>query len=262
MTAYANILVETQGAVGILTLNRPSALNALSVALMTELGQALDAFAADAAIGAIVVTGAGKAFAAGADVTEMSEARFVELYLSDFPRLGGSGWASLAACRKPIVAAVSGLALGGGCELALACDFILAADDAKFAQPEIALGIMPGAGGTQRLVRAVGKAKAMEMCLTGRRIDAIEAERAGLVSRVVPRADLRDEAVATAARIATRSRLAVMMIKESVNGAFETSLAEGLRLERRAFQSTFATEDCREGMAAFAEKRSPRFKNR
>lgn len=260
--SYENILVETEGRVGILTLNRPAVLNALSTPLVNELGQALAAFEEDAAIGAIVITGNEKAFAAGADIRELQDASFVDMFLADFPHGRAAAWKRMGALRKPILAAVAGFALGGGCELAMACDFILAADTAVFGQPEILIGTMPGAGGTQRLTRLVGKSKAMEMCLTGRRMDAAEAERAGLVSRVVAAADLREEAVKTAAKIASLSLPAVMMVKESVNAAYEVPLQEGLRFERRGFQSTFATEDRREGMAAFAEKRKPEFKNR
>jgi enoyl-CoA hydratase len=257
--AYENILVEKKGRVGIITLNRPKALNALSGALIAELGQALEDMEADDNIGAIVLTGSEKAFAAGADVKEMAEKTYMEAYLQDFIT---SGWERVAQCRKPILAAVAGYALGGGCEIAMMCDFILAADTAKFGQPEITLGTMPGAGGTQRLPRFVGKAKAMEMCLTGRMMDAEEAERAGLVSRLVPAADLMDEAVKVADRIANMSRPVTMMVKEAVNRGFETTLAEGVRFERRLFHSIFATEDQKEGMAAFIEKRHPEFKHR
>ncbi|MBL8654508.1 MAG: enoyl-CoA hydratase [Alphaproteobacteria bacterium] len=257
--AYENILVETNGAVGIIRLNRPKALNALCAALITELGQALDAFEADDAIGAIVLTGSEKAFAAGADIKEMASKTYMDVYLTDFIT---KGWERITVCRKPIIAAVSGFALGGGCEVAMMCDFILAADTAKFGQPEITLGTIPGAGGTQRLTRFVGKSKAMEMCLTGRMMDAAEAERAGLVSRIVPAAELVDEAIKVAAKIAGLSRPIVMMAKESVNRAYETTLSEGIRFERRTFHATFATEDQKEGMAAFAEKRPAQWKNR
>lgn len=257
--AYENILVETRGPVGLITLNRPKALNALCAALIAELGQALDAFEADDEIGAIVLTGSEKAFAAGADIKEMATRSYMDVYLSNFIT---KGWEQVTKCRKPIVAAVAGFALGGGCEVAMMCDFILAGDNAKFGQPEITIGTIPGAGGTQRLTRAVGKAKAMEMCLTGRMIDAQEAERAGLVSRVVPQAELVDEAIKVATKIAGLSRPVVLLCKESVNAAFETTLAQGIHFERRLFHSTFATEDQKEGMAAFAEKRSPAFKNR
>ncbi|BBK39979.1 enoyl-CoA hydratase [Allostella sp. ATCC 35155] len=257
--AYETVLVETRGKVGIVTLNRPKALNALSAQLVRELGQALDAFEADPGIGAVVVTGSERAFAAGADIKEMATRDYMDVYLADFIT---SGWERITTCRKPIVAAVAGFALGGGCEVAMMCDFIIAADTAKFGQPEITIGTIPGAGGTQRLTRAVGKSKAMEMVLTGRMMDAAEAERAGLVSRVVPAADLLDEAVAAAAKMAGLSLPVVMLAKEAVNRAFETTLAEGVRFERRLFHSTFATEDQKEGMAAFIEKRPPAFRNR
>lgn len=257
--AYENILVETNGAVGIIRLNRPKALNALCAALIAELGQALDAFEVDDAIGAIVLTGSEKAFAAGADIKEMASKTYMDVYLTDFIT---KGWERITVCRKPIVAAVSGFALGGGCEVAMMCDFILAADTAKFGQPEITLGTIPGAGGTQRLTRFVGKSKAMEMCLTGRMMDAAEAERAGLVSRVVPAGELVDEAIKVATKIAGLSRPIVMMAKEAVNRAYETTLSEGIRFERRTFHATFATEDQKEGMAAFAEKRPAQWKNR
>ncbi|MGQ0663417.1 MAG: enoyl-CoA hydratase [Pseudomonadota bacterium] len=257
--AYQNILVETRGRVGLITLNRPKALNALSAALVADLASALDAFEADDNIGAIVLIGSDKAFAAGADIKEMKDRSYMDVYLMDFIT---QGWERITTCRKPIVAAVSGYALGGGCEVAMMCDFVIAADTAKFGQPEITLGTMPGAGGTQRLARFVGKSKAMEMCLTGRMMDAAEAERAGLVSRVVPAADLAEEAVNTAAKIASMSRPVAMMIKECVNRAYETTLAEGVRFERRMFHSTFATADQKEGMAAFVEKRQPHFKHR
>ncbi|BBK34921.1 enoyl-CoA hydratase [Stella humosa] len=257
--AYETVLVETRGKVGIVTLNRPKALNALSAELVRELGQALDAFEADSAIGAIVLTGSEKAFAAGADIKEMATKGYMDVYLADFIT---SGWERVTTCRKPIVAAVAGYALGGGCEVAMMCDFILAADTAKFGQPEITIGTIPGAGGTQRLTRAVGKAKAMEMVLTGRMMDAAEAERSGLVSRVVPAADLLAEAVKAAEKMAGLSLPVVMLAKEAVNRAFETTLAEGVRFERRLFHSTFATEDQKEGMAAFVEKRPPAFRNR
>lgn len=257
--AYETIIVETRRHVGVITLNRPKALNALCAALVRELGQALDAFEADDEIGAIVLTGSEKAFAAGADIKEMAGKGYIEAYLADFIT---DGWERITTCRKPVIAAVAGFALGGGCEVAMMCDFILAAENAKFGQPEITLGIIPGAGGTQRLTRAVGKAKAMEMVLTGRMIDAVEAERAGLVSRIVPLGELVEEAVKVAEKIAGLSRPVVMLAKESVNAAFETSLSQGVRFERRLFHSTFATEDQKEGMAAFIEKRSPTFRNR
>ena len=252
------ILTETRGAVGLVTLNRPKALNALNSALMAELREALDGFEADEAIGAIVVTGSEKAFAAGADIKEMKDRGFVDVYLSDFIT---RDWERLAQCRKPTIAAVAGYALGGGCEVAMMCDIIIAADTARFGQPEIALGTLPGAGGTQRLTRAIGKAKAMEMVLTGRMMDAAEAERSGLVARVVPVAELIGEAMKLAEKIAGLSRPAVMLAKEAVNRAFETGLTEGLRVERRLFHASFATADQKEGMAAFAEKRPPVFKN-
>ena len=257
--AYENIIVDTKGHVGLITLNRPKALNALSNGLVSELGQALDAFEADEDIGAIVITGSEKAFAAGADIKEMASKSFTDCYLQDFIT---SGWEAVTKIRKPVIAAVAGFALGGGCEVAMMCDFILAGDNAKFGQPEITLGIIPGAGGTQRLTRAVGKAKAMEMVLTGRLIDATEAERSGLVSRVVPVAELLDEALKVAERIASMGRVAVLAAKESVNRSYETTLAEGVHFERRLFHALFATEDQKEGMAAFAEKRQPNFKNK
>jgi enoyl-CoA hydratase len=256
---YQNILVERRGAVGIVTLNRPRALNALNAALISELGSALDDFEADDAIGAIVLTGGDKAFAAGADVKEMAPKSYPEIYLEDFIT---SGWERVGQCRKPVIAAVAGFALGGGCEVAMMCDIVIAADNARFGQPEITLGTMPGAGGTQRLARFVGKAKAMDLCLTGRIMDAAEADQAGLVSRVVPATELLSEAVNVAERIAQMSRPIAMMVKESVNQAWETTLAEGVRFERRLFHATFATEDRKEGMAAFIEKRTPVFRHR
>ncbi len=256
---YENVIVETKGHVGLITLNRPKALNALSSALVAELGQALDAFEADDEIGAIVITGSEKAFAAGADIKEMSAKSFTDCYLGNFIT---KGWEAVTKVRKPVIAAVAGFALGGGCEVAMMCDFILAGDNAKFGQPEITLGIIPGAGGTQRLTRFVGKSKAMEMVLTGRLIDATEAERCGLVSRVVPTAELLDEALKVAERIASMGRVATLAAKECVNKAYETTLAEGVQFERRLFHALFATEDQKEGMAAFAEKRQPNFKNR
>ena len=257
--AYETVILERKGAVGIITLNRPQALNALSAALIRDLGAALDELEADAAIGAVVITGSDKAFAAGADIKEMASRSYMDVYLNDFIT---NGWERVSTCRKPIVAAVAGYALGGGCEIAMMCDTIIAADTAKFGQPEITIGTIPGSGGTQRLTRAVGKAKAMEMCLTGRMMDAAEAERSGLVSRVVPPAELIDEAIKVAAKIASMSRPAVLMAKEAINRAYETTLAEGVRFERRLFHSTFATEDQKEGMAAFIEKRKPSYKNR
>jgi enoyl-CoA hydratase len=256
---YEYIIVERRAAVGLVRLNRPDALNALCTPLIGELGRALDDFEADDAIGAIVLTGSEKAFAAGADIKEMQPKTYMDCYLADFIT---DGWERVSQCRKPIIAAVSGFALGGGCEMAMMCDFIIAGDNAKFGQPEINLGIIPGAGGTQRLTRFVGKSKAMEMCLTGRMMDAAEAERSGLVSRVVPAAELLDDALKTAAKIAALSRPSVYVAKESVNRAYETTLAEGVRFERRLFHSLFATEDQSEGMAAFVEKRKPAFKNR
>ena len=257
--AYENLIVETRDAVGLVTLNRPQALNALSSPLIRELGTALDGFEADEAIGAVVLTGSEKAFAAGADIKEMQPQGFVDVYLGDFIT---KGWERVTTCRKPIIAAVAGFALGGGCEMAMMCDFILAADTARFGQPEIKLGTIPGAGGTQRLPRFVGKAKAMEMVLTGRLMDAAEAERCGLVSRVLPAAELLPEALKVAAAIAKLSRPTVLMAKDSVNRAFETTLAEGIRYERRLFHSTFALADQKEGMQAFIDKRPPDFRNR
>ncbi len=257
--AYENILVETRGRVGLITLNRPKALNALNDDLVDELGGALAIFEADDAIGCIVVTGSEKAFAAGADIAAMKDFSYMDAYLGNYIT---RNWESIALCRKPVIAAVAGFALGGGCELAMMCDMIFAADTAKFGQPEIKLGILPGAGGTQRLPRAVGKAKAMDMCLTARFMDAQEAERCGLVARVVPADKLLEETLAAAQTIAGYSLPVVMMIKESVNRAFESSLAEGLLFERRAFHAAFALADQKEGMAAFVEKRKPDFKNR
>ncbi len=257
--AFENIITEKRGEVGLVTLNRPKAMNALNQALMAELAQALSAFEADGDIGAIVLAGSDKAFAAGADIKEMQDKTFVEAYLDDFIT---KDWECVAACRKPVIAAVAGYALGGGCEVAMMCDVILAADNAKFGQPEITLGVFPGAGGTQRLTRQIGKFKAMEMILTGRIMKADEAERAGLVSRVVPLSDLVDEAVKTAQSIADLSRPAVLMAKEAVNRAFETTMGEGIRFERRLFHAAFATEDQKEGMAAFSEKRQARFSNK
>ena len=256
--AYENIIAEVKGRVGLVTLNRPQALNALNSALIVELNQVLDSWEADGNIGCIVITGSEKAFAAGADIKEMQSKTFIEAYAGDF--IGT--WERVTRCRKPVIAAVAGFALGGGCELAMMCDFIIAADTAKFGQPEIRLGVMPGAGGSQRLTRFVGKSKAMEMCLTARNMDAAEAERAGLVSRVVPAADLLAEAMKAAETIAGMSMPAVMMTKESVNRAYETTLAEGIRFERRLFHAMFATEDQKEGMAAFAEKRKAAWKNK
>ena len=258
MATYETILVEIRGRVGLITLNRPQALNALNSTLVGELNQALDGLDRDPGIGCIVITGSEKAFAAGADIKEMSGLSFPQTYLDDFITV----WDRVAERRKPMIAAVAGFALGGGCELAMMCDFIIAADTARFGQPEIKLGVMPGAGGTQRLTRVVGKAKAMEMCLTGRMMDAAEAERAGLVSRIVPAADLLSEAMKTAETIAAMSLPVAMIVKESVNRAYETTLAEGIRFERRVFHSLFATADQKEGMGAFVEKRPARFQNR
>ncbi len=255
---YETIIVEKRGRVGLITLNRPESLNALNETMMLELGRALDAFESEANIGCLVITGSERAFAAGADIKEMQSKVFPATYRDDF--LGT--WDRVTRTRKPVIAAVSGYALGGGCELAMMCDFILAAPSAKFGQPEITLGIIPGAGGTQRLTHLVGKSKAMEMCLTGRNMNAEEAERAGLVSRIVASGDLVEEAVRTAEKIADMSMPAVMMAKESVNNALEMSLSAGTRTERRLFQSLFATADQKEGMAAFAEKRSPQFKHK
>jgi len=256
---YQTILIETHGKVGLIRLNRPQALNALSPELMQELTDALLKFEADESIHAMVLTGSEKAFAAGADIKAMKDMSYMDVYKSDFIT---AQWEQLARCRKPIIAAVAGFALGGGCEVALMCDFILAADNAKFGQPEITIGTIPGAGGSQRLARFVGKSKTMEMCLTGRMMDAEEAERSGLVSRIVPLADLVNEAIKTVAKIAEFSLPMVMLAKESVNRAYETTLAEGVRFERRLFHSTFATEDQKEGMAAFVEKRKAEFKHK
>ncbi|WP_439543717.1 enoyl-CoA hydratase [Hyphomicrobium sp.] len=255
--AYETLLTETRGRVGLITLNRPQQLNALNDQLIGELNAVLDGYEADDGIGAIVLTGSEKAFAAGADIKEMQSKSYIEAYKGDFI----ASWERITRCRKPVIAAVAGFALGGGCELAMSCDFIIAADTAKFGQPEIKLGIMPGAGGSQRLARAVGKAKAMELCLTGRNMDAAEAERAGLVARVVPAADLLADALKTAETIASMSLTAAMMTKDCVNRAFETTLAEGIRYERRTFHALFATHDQKEGMAAFTEKRRPLFRH-
>jgi enoyl-CoA hydratase len=253
------IQVQTQGRVGLVTLNRPKQMNALNAQLMQELAQALYDLDGDAGIGAIVLTGSEKAFAAGADIAVMKGFSYMDAYMSDYIT---RDWEHIRRIRKPVIAAVAGYALGGGNELALMCDIVIAADNAKFGQPEINLGIMPGAGGTQRLPRVAGKAKAMDMCLTGRTLDAHEAERAGLVSRVVPLERLMGEAMAVAEKIAASSAPVVMMIKESVNRAFESTLAEGVLFERRLFHSQFALEDQKEGMAAFLEKRKPTFKNK
>lgn len=256
--SFETLLTERRDRVAIITLNRPQALNALNSTVMRELRELLAELEADADVGAVVLTGSEKAFAAGADIKEMQSLDFVDAYTGGF--IGG--WDDIAGFRKPIIAAVSGFALGGGCELAMMCDFIIASKTAKFGQPEITLGIIPGMGGSQRLTRAVGKAKAMDLCLTGRMMDAAEAESAGLVARVVEPERLLEEALEAAAKIAAFSRTAVMMAKEAVNRAFEQTLTEGLRSERRLFHSLFATEDQKEGMAAFVEKRKPAFRNR
>lgn len=256
---YNNILATVDGGVGVITLNRPKALNALNSELLQELVTALEGWDQDDAVRAIVLTGSDRAFAAGADIKEMSGQSYMDMYKANFFAAAND---RIVAIRKPIIAAVAGWALGGGCELAMLCDFIIAADTAKFGQPEINLGVMPGIGGTQRLTRFVGKSKAMEMCLTGRNMDAAEAERAGLVSRVVPAADLMAEAMKAAHTIAGKSLPIVMMTKETLNRAYETTLSEGVRYERRVFHSMFATEDQKEGMAAFSEKRKPAFKDR
>ncbi len=253
---YETVLTETHGPVRLIRLHRPDALNALSVQLIKDLNAALDDAEQDHEIRCLVLTGSDRAFAAGADVKEMQSKSYLDAYYGDFV----ASWERITRLRKPVLAAVSGFALGGGCELAMMCDFILAADTAKFGQPEIKLGILPGAGGTQRLTRLIGKSKAMEMCLTGRMMDAAEAERAGLVSRIVPAADLVAEAIRVAQAIAGMSTSAVMMTKESVERAYETSLSEGIRFERRLFYATFATPDQKEGMRAFIEKRAPDFK--
>jgi enoyl-CoA hydratase len=253
-----NIVVETHDRVGLIRLNRPQALNALNRALMRELALAVDAFEADGKIACMVITGSEKAFAAGADIKEMADKDFIDVYLDDF----AADWHRVAQARKPVIAAVAGFALGGGCELAMQCDLIIAADNAKFGQPEIKLGIIPGIGGTQRLTHAVGKAKAMDLILTGRMMDAAEAERAGLVARIVPAQNLLEEALKAAAAIAGMSLPSVMAAKEAVNCALETSLAEGIRFERRIFHALFATKDQKEGMHAFVEKRPPKFQNK
>ncbi|MEM1087893.1 MAG: enoyl-CoA hydratase [Pseudomonadota bacterium] len=257
--AYETLLTETDGAVALITLNRPDALNAFNNQLMDDLTHALDTFDADPDIGCIVITGSTKAFAAGADIKEMREQSYMDAYYSDFIT---KNWERAARMRKPLIAAVNGYALGGGCELAMMCDFILAGDKAKFGQPEITIGVSPGAGGTQRLTRFAGKSKAMEMCLTGRMMDAEEAERCGLVSRIVPADDLVEEAKAVAKKIASMPRAAAMLTKEMVNAAYETPLSQGVMFERRLFHSLFATDDQKEGMAAFVEKRAPEFKNK
>ncbi|HEY5048679.1 MAG TPA: enoyl-CoA hydratase [Rhizomicrobium sp.] len=256
---YQNILVTHEGKVALVTLNRPKALNALNSALLAELVAALEGFEHDDRVRAIVLTGSERAFAAGADIKEMAPKSYLDMYATNFFADAAD---RIAAIRKPIIAAVAGYALGGGCELAMLCDFIIAADTAKFGQPEITLGVMPGIGGTQRLTRLVGKSKAMEMCLTGRNMDAAEAERSGLVSRVVAAAELLPEAMKAAKKIAEQSLPIVMMTKETLNRAYETTLSEGIRFERRLFHAMFATEDQKEGMAAFAEKRKPAFRDR
>ena len=255
---YENIIVTAQGAVGIITLNRPKALNALNSQLVDEVNDALASFQKDDAIGCVVLTGSEKAFAAGADIKEMKDKTFEDVYLNDFL----ASWDKVAAFRKPMIAAVAGYCLGGGVEFALMCDFIIAAENAKFATPETGLGIIPGGGATQRLARWVGKAKAMDMVLTGRQVDAVEAERMGLVARIVPTENFLESTIAVAEKIAGLSRPVAMMAKESVNRAFETTLAEGLKFERRTIHSMFALEDQKEGMAAFLEKRKPAFRNR
>jgi len=251
------IIVERRGRVGIVRLNRPQALNALNATLRNELLGAVEAFDADADVGCILITGSDKAFAAGADIKEMADKSYIDIFRADY----AADYERLTRVRKPVIAAVAGFALGGGCELAMMCDFIIAADNAKFGQPEIKLGIIPGIGGTQRLARAVGKAKAMDLILTGRMMDAAEAERSGLVARVVPAASLMEEAIKVAETIAAMSQPSLLAAKEAVNRSFETSLAEGVRFERRVFHALFATKDRKEGMAAFVEKRPPRFVN-
>ncbi len=256
--SYETIIVETKEGVGVITLNRPKALNALSSPVTREIASALEAFEADSDVGAILITGSEKAFAAGADIKEMQSKTFMEAYMEDFIT---ATWEQVAKTRKPVIAAVAGYALGGGCELSMMCDIVIAADNAQFGQPEIKLGIIPGAGGTQRLTRAIGKAKAMDLCLTGRMMDAEEAERAGLVSRIVPASDLLDEAMKVAKSVASMSRPSTLICKESVNRAFETTLSEGITFERRMFHALFATDDQSEGMAAFAEKRKADWKH-
>jgi len=256
--SYETILVETHGRVGVIRLNRPQALNALNSRLAGEVSAAIDAFESDASIGCMVITGSDKAFAAGADIKEMAGQSYMDTFMGDF----AANWDRAARARKPVIAAVAGFALGGGCELAMQCDFIIAADNAKFGQPEIKLGVIPGIGGTQRLTHAIGKAKAMEMTLTGRMLDAAEAERSGLVARVVPLADLMTETMKVAEAIAAMPLPAVMLAKEAVNRAFEVPLSEGIRFERRVFHSLFATADQKEGMAAFIEKRPAKFTHR
>jgi enoyl-CoA hydratase len=259
MSVFEHIIVENKGAVGIIRLNRPKMLNALSFGVFREIAAAVDDLESDTAIGCIVLTGSDKAFAAGADIKEMQPKSFIDMFSSDFTAIGGD---RVARCRKPTIAAVAGYALGGGCELAMMCDIIIAADTAKFGQPEITLGTIPGIGGTQRLTRAIGKSKAMDLCLTGRMMDAAEAERSGLVSRVVPADRLMDEVLEAAEKIAAMSRPTAAMAKEAVNRAFETTLTDGLNVERNLFHATFALDDRAEGMAAFIEKRKPVNKNR
>lgn len=257
--AYETLITEVEGHVATITLNRPDALNAFNNQLMDELTAALDTFEADEEIGCIIITGSTKAFAAGADIKEMRELNYMDAYYRDFIT---ANWERTTRCRKPVIAAVAGYALGGGCELAMMCDFIIAGDNAKFGQPEITIGVSPGAGGTQRLTRFIGKSKAMEMCLTGRMMDAEEAERCGLVSRIVPVDDLLTEAKEVAKKIASMPRATAMLTKEMVNAAYETPLSQGVIFERRLFHSLFGTEDQTEGMNAFVEKRSPHFKNK
>jgi enoyl-CoA hydratase len=256
--SYETILVETKGKVGIVRLNRPQALNALNIQVLQDITGALDNFEADADITCVIITGSEKAFAAGADIKEMIGKSYMDVFMGNF----AADWERVARVRKPVIAAVAGFALGGGCELAMMCDFIIAADNAKFGQPEIKLGVIPGIGGTQRLTRAIGKAKAMDLNLTGRMMDAAEAERSGLVARIVPLASLMDEAMKAAETIAGMSLVALMVAKEAVNAAFETTLSEGVRFERRTFHALFATHDQKEGMAAFVEKRPAKFENR
>lgn len=258
-TAYNTLLTEIHDRVALIRLNRPQALNALNDELINELGQALDDFEANENIGCIVITGSEKAFAAGADIGAMKDYSYMDVYKGNYI---SANWDRISRCRKPMIAAVAGYALGGGCELAMMCDFILAADNAQFGQPEVKLGVLPGAGGTQRLPRAIGKAKAMELCLTGRNMDAQEAERAGLVARILPADQLLAEALSSAAKIASYSLPTTMMVKEAINRAYESALQEGLLFERRSFHAAFATEDQKEGMAAFMEKRKASFKHR
>lgn len=262
MSSFECITVVVEAGVGTITLHRPDVMNALNVQLTQELGEAVEQLDRDQDVGCIVLTGGDKVFAAGADIKEMKDQSFIDLYYSDFPYVKRDCWRAIDDARTPVIAAVAGFALGGGCEMALACDFIIAADSAKFGQPEINIGTMPGAGGTQRLTKAVGKAKSMEMCLTGRMMDAEEAERAGLVSRIVSADELAEQAFNTARKIASQSRPVAMMVKEAVNMAVDADLHDGLKFERRNFASTFALEDNREGMNAFAEKRKPTFKHR